>query len=54
MHTKAVLISSPPMPHPPPPGLSLWTAPAWGGWGDINIHIDNNINIDINIILNKE
>ena len=25
---------------------------AWGGWGDINIHIDINMNIDIHIIIN--
>ena len=24
----------------------------WGGWGDINIHIDINMNIDIHIIIN--
>ena len=31
----------------------LWTALAWGGvgWGDINIHIDINMNIYIHIII---
>ena len=24
----------------------------WGRWGDINIHIDINMNIDIHIIIN--
>ena len=44
-------------PPPPPPMLG---PPAegpgggmgWGGWGDINIHIDINMNIDIHIIIN--
>ena len=41
-------------PHSSPPPAPLRTAPAWagGGWGDINIHIDINMNVDIHIIMN--
>ena len=35
-----------------PPGPSAG-GPSMGGGGDINIHIDINMNIDIHVIINK-
>ena len=46
----------PPHPHPmlPPPRPLCGRPQHWVGvgWGDINIHIDINMNIDIHIIIN--